>query len=154
MSAGPILNNGTQSPAEKSNGWRPKKRNIFFIKVWKKISAETTRNEEKEIYKYILGKEIYEKAREKEREVLGTFLWILTCSYNTTIDFLYIVPYYSQQIWKTFSYGSFKFRKRMKITVFIKNKISCIHSFISSFSCFLFWFKLISSIMLSENLIG
>ena len=154
MSAGPILNNGTQSPAEKSNDWRPKKRNIFFIKVWKKISAETTRNEEKEIYKYILGKEIYEKVREKEREVLGTFLWILTCSYNTTIDFLYIVPYYSQQIWKTFSYGSSKFCKRMKITVSSRTKlfVSIVSS--SSFLCFLFWFKLISCIMLSENLIG
>ena len=66
MSAGPILNNGTQSPAEKSNGWRPKKRNIFFIKVWKKISAETTRNEEKEIYKYILGKEILSRTWERK----------------------------------------------------------------------------------------
>ena len=35
---------------------------------------------------------------EKERKNLETLLWIFTCSYNTTIAFLYIISYYSQQI--------------------------------------------------------
>ena len=29
---------------------------------------------------------------EKEREILKTLLWIYTCSHNTTITFLYMIP--------------------------------------------------------------
>ena len=63
------------------------------------VFGETKANEENEIFEDILGKEIYHK-NEKEREILETLLWIFTCSYNTTIAFLYIIPYYTQQIWK------------------------------------------------------
>ena len=35
---------------------------------------------------------------EKESEILKTLLWIFTCSYNTTLAFLYIITYYSQEI--------------------------------------------------------
>ena len=58
MSGGPILNNGTQFPAKKSNVLRLKKRNISY-------KGET--KEEKEIYKDILDKEIITKTRKRGR---------------------------------------------------------------------------------------
>ena len=64
---------------------------------------------------------------EKEREILETFLWIFTYSYNMTLAFLNIIPCYSQQIWRIIFYGRPQFREGMQIKVFIKNKIIYIH---------------------------
>ena len=125
VSGGPILNNGTQPPAEKSNIWRLKENEIYLIKAWMNAFAETETNEEKEIYEDIWVRKFYYKS-EKERKILETLLWIFTCSHNTTIVFLYIIPYYSQQIWKIIFYGRPRLCKGTKITVFIKNKIICI----------------------------
>ena len=84
---------------------------------------------------------------EKESEILKTVLWIFTCSYNTTLAFVYIITYYSQEIWKIIFFARPQFRKGMKITVFIKNKIVCIRCFnLHSFLCSLFWFKHIRDI--------
>ena len=61
------------------------------------VFAEMKTNEEKEIYEDILGKEILSQKPERK----GTFrnvVWIFICSFNTTIAFLYVIPYYSQQI--------------------------------------------------------
>lgn len=46
--------------------------------------VEMKTNEEKEIYKKFLGKEVYHK-NEKDREISETLLWIFTYSYNKTI---------------------------------------------------------------------
>ena len=98
-------------------------------------------------------RKLYHK-NEKEREILDTLLWIFTSSFNIAIAFLYIMPYYSQQIWKIIFYGKPHFRKGMKITVFIKNKIICIRRFSwHPFLCSLFWFKHIGCIVLIDNLI-
>ena len=61
----------------------PRKNKIRLIKAWMNVFAETKANEEKEIYEYIWTE---------------TLLWIFTCSYSTIIAFIYILPYYSQQI--------------------------------------------------------
>ena len=55
------------------------------------VFAETKTNEEKEIYEDILGKEQKQERKGDFRNVVR----IVTCSYNTTIAFLYIIPYYS-----------------------------------------------------------
>ena len=92
----------------------------------------------------------------EERETFRNVVWIFICSFNTTIAFLYVIPYYSQQIWKIIFYDRPQICKGMKITVFIENKVICIHRFNLHFFffCSLFWFKHISCIMLSDNLIG
>ena len=62
-----MLNNGTQSPAEKLNVSRLKKpKYCLSYKAWANIFAETKINAEKEIYKYILGKEVLSRKRERE----------------------------------------------------------------------------------------
>ena len=66
---------------------------------------------------------------QKESDILETLLWIYICSYNTTIVFLHIIPYYSQQIWKILFYRGLQCRIGLKITVFIKNKIIYIRRF-------------------------
>ena len=92
-----------------------KKRNISYKRIDKCTSWNE--NKEKEIYEDILGKEILSPKR--ERKILQTLLWIFTCSYNTTIAFLYLIPYYVQQIWKVIFYGMPQFRKGIRITIFI-----------------------------------
>ena len=78
----------------------------------------------------------------KGQKTLETLLWIFTCSYNKTVAFLFIMPYFSQQIWKTIFYGRPHFHKGMKMTAFIKNKIICIRYFTLHFFMFsLLWFK-------------
>ena len=90
VSGEPILNNDTQSPAEKSNVWRLKKlMKIFWVRK-------------------------FYHENEKEREILKTLLWIFTFIYNAAIDFLYIIPYYSQQIQKLFSMVQHNFLKEWK----------------------------------------
>ena len=64
---------------------------------------------------------------EKERKILETLLWIFNCRFNTTIAFLYIITPVNMK--KKNFYGRPQFRKGMKITVFIKNKIICIRRF-------------------------
>ena len=56
------------------------------------VIAETKTKEAKKILEDILGKKILSRKREK-KEILETLLWIFNCSYNTTITFLYIIPY-------------------------------------------------------------
>ena len=115
VSGEPILNNDTQSPAEKSNVWRLKKlMKIFWVRK-------------------------FYHENEKEREILKTLLWIFTFIYNAAIDFLYIIPYYSQQIQKIIFYGTTQFFEGMEITFFIKNKIICACRFtLHSLLCSLF----------------
>ena len=84
------------------------------------VFAETKRMKKRESMNIFWVRKFYHE-NEKERDILETLLWIFICSYNTTIAFLYIIPYYSQQIWKIIVYGRPQFRKGMKITVFIKN---------------------------------
>ena len=76
---------------------------------------------------------------EKEREILKTLLWIFTFSYNTTIAFLYVIPYYFQKIRKIIFYGRPQSRKGVKIKAFIKNKIICIRLFTLNFFCVLYF---------------
>ena len=103
--------------------------------------AETKTNEEKEIYVKILwGSKFYHK-NEKERAILQTLSWIFTFSYNTTIAFLYIISYYSQQIWKIISHGRPQLHKGMEIPVFINSKIICIRRFTLHFLLFSFAIK-------------
>ena len=78
----------------------------------------------------------------KDKKTLETLLWIFISSYKKTVAFLFIMPYFSQQIWKTIFYGRPHFHKGMKITAFIKNKLSCIRYFtLHSFIFSLLWFK-------------
>ena len=94
MPEGPIQNNRAQSPAEKSDFWRLKNE-IYLIKTWINVFAETKTNEEKKIHIIFWVRKFYHE-NDKEREILETLLWIFTCSYNTPIAFLYIIPYYSK----------------------------------------------------------
>ena len=72
MSRGPILNNGTQSPAEKSNVWHLKKQNMSYKSRMNEF-AETKTNEEKDMYEDIRVRKFYHN-NEKEREILETLL--------------------------------------------------------------------------------
>ena len=77
MSEGPILNNGTQSAAEKSNVWRLKKTKYI---LWMDVFAETKPNEEREIYEDILGKKILLRKPEKKGDfrnvVIDLNMWL------------------------------------------------------------------------------
>ena len=59
VSEGPIINNGTQCPTEKSNVW-------CLEKAGMNVFAETKLNLEKAIYENIFGKEILSRKRERK----------------------------------------------------------------------------------------
>ena len=80
------------------------------------VFPETEINEEKEIYEDILGKKIL--PRKRKREILETLL----CYGSSLVATI-------QQMRKIIFYSRPQFRKEMKITVFIKNKIICIRCF-------------------------
>ena len=90
------------------------------------VFAETKTNEEKEIYEDILGKEIVSWKWERKEDFRNVVMDLqLSLQYNYSFS-LYN---YSSKYEKKNFYGRPQFRKGMKITVFIKNKIICIRRF-------------------------
>ena len=66
----------------------PNNPKIYLLKAWVNVFPETKTNEEKEILKDILSKEILSRKRQRKRDFTKVvMLWIFTFSYNAAIAF-------------------------------------------------------------------